>query len=72
MVAKLEWNTGRLWLGRLPLAQVRHTRKWGWQWTVYGEWKHGGYTEASVKDHCEAFVRRLLADAGVEVAPNDV
>lgn len=71
MTIKLEWNTGRLWLGSLPLAQIRHTRKWGWQWTIYGEWKTApdARSEESAKATCRALVVTLLRGAGVEAEP---
>lgn len=65
----LTWAAAWLWIGRIPLAQVRHTRKWGWQWaSALGNWRAGGRNEQETRAIAKAEVRRLLKAAGVEVA----
>jgi len=72
MAAKLTWSTGYLWLGQLPLAHMRHTGRKGWQWTLTGHgWRSAPSryeTKEDAQQDCESEVRRLLKDAGVDVA----
>lgn len=70
MTAKLEWAKGSLWLGVLLVAE---TTGWGTDDGVRfrpsgGAWSDPYQDPADLQQDCEFEVRRLLKEAGVEVA----